>query len=373
MKMFKGADVSHHQGKINFDQLEDLKFLFIKATESVDFVDERFHENFKGARSKKMITGAYHFARFHDEERAKAEAMHFLSVVGDYDLDYYILDLEVGSGELTDAAIAFFDVLKKHNKKKLVLYSNPSFIIEHLNKKITKIGVELWISHWGAKSPDTVFFDSWKFWQYTNKGRLKGIKGYVDLDYMAIDNDIDIEKMDYKDDNKKKNNGRNDKIDIDNDIDIKYKVKKGDTLSEIALRYHTTVDALAKANGIKNVNLIRIGQVLKIPRQQEKNGDVYVVKKGDTLSEIAKKFNTSVGNLVKINHIKNPDLIYVGQKLKVPNHKKSNGYKKYVVKSGDTLSEIALKHHTNVRELVKINHIKDPDKIYVGQVLKIPR
>ena len=64
-----------------------------------------------------------------------------------------------------------------------------------------------------------------------------------------------------------------------------YIVKKGDTLSEIALKYHTTVNELVKLNNIKNKNLIKVGQKILLPNNK------YVVKKGDTLSKIAKKYN----------------------------------------------------------------------------------
>src|SRR5690625_2072972 len=89
-----------------------------------------------------------------------------------------------------------------------------------------------------------------------------------------------------------------------------YTVKKGDTLSAIAKRFGATVDALAKLNNIKNANLIRVGQKLKIgkPAANKPTPKVttYTVKKGDTLSAIAKKFNTTVDKLVKLNSIKNP-------------------------------------------------------------------
>ncbi|REJ12310.1 MAG: hypothetical protein C6W58_16910 [Bacillaceae bacterium] len=95
-----------------------------------------------------------------------------------------------------------------------------------------------------------------------------------------------------------------------------YTVKKGDTLSEIAQKYGMTVNELVKLNNIKNPNLIITGQVLKVPAKTEKD-EYYAVKKGDTLTKIAKKYETTVQNLVKLNNIKNPDLILVGQKLRV--------------------------------------------------------
>lgn len=95
-----------------------------------------------------------------------------------------------------------------------------------------------------------------------------------------------------------------------------YTVEKGDTLSGIATKFGTTVNELSKINKIKNPNLILEGQVLKVPVKTEKV-EYYIVKKGDALTKIAKKYGTTVQNLVKLNNIKNPDLIRVGQKLRV--------------------------------------------------------
>ena len=93
----------------------------------------------------------------------------------------------------------------------------------------------------------------------------------------------------------------------------------------------------------------------------------YTVKAGDTLSGIASKYDTTVKELMSLNKdIKDKDEIDVGQKIKV---KKTS--KTYKVKSGDTLGEIAEDNNTTVSKLVKLNGIKDPDKISVGQTIKL--
>ena len=92
-----------------------------------------------------------------------------------------------------------------------------------------------------------------------------------------------------------------------------YKVAAGDNLSKIAAKYGTTVDALAEINGIKNPNLIRVGQVLRLPGGAAK----YTVVAGDTLSRIAAKYGTTVAKLAADNGIKNPNLIHVGQVITI--------------------------------------------------------
>ncbi|MGT2866332.1 LysM peptidoglycan-binding domain-containing protein [Streptococcus fryi] len=100
----------------------------------------------------------------------------------------------------------------------------------------------------------------------------------------------------------------------------------------------------------------------------------YTIKSGDTLSGIAAKFKTTVAELQRLNGIKNPNHIQVGQVIKVsgktlPPVRSGNGY--YTVKSGDTLSAIAQRHRTTVAELQRLNGISNPDAIYVGQVLRL--
>ncbi|KYC72960.1 hypothetical protein B4092_4997 [Bacillus licheniformis] len=96
-----------------------------------------------------------------------------------------------------------------------------------------------------------------------------------------------------------------------------YTVKKGDTLSEIAQKYSTTVKALQSLNNIKDPNKIYVGQKLKIGGSSSNKKQYYTIKSGDTLSGISKKFNTSIKTLQNWNSIKNPDKIYAGQKIRV--------------------------------------------------------
>jgi LysM repeat protein len=112
-----------------------------------------------------------------------------------------------------------------------------------------------------------------------------------------------------------------------------YVVQRGDTLAGIAAKSGVSMAALAQANGIQNVNLIYVGQVLVIPGAPESlpattttaattlpdttGGSVYVVQRGDTLSKIAARYGTSVSALMAANGIQNPNRIYVGQRLAV--------------------------------------------------------
>jgi len=165
-----------------------------------------------------------------------------------------------------------------------------------------------------------------------------------------------------------------------------YSVRSGDTLSAIASRYGTTVNSLAKANGISNPNLIRTGQKLNVPGASgasaapRSGGSSYTVKSGDTLSGIAQRHGTTTSALAKANNISNPNLIRVGQKLTIPGGSgasapapaPSKPTQNYTVKSGDTLSGIAQRFGTTTSALAKANNISNPNLIRVGQKLTIP-
>ena len=106
---------------------------------------------------------------------------------------------------------------------------------------------------------------------------------------------------------------------VNNSVDnsenyIEYIVKSGDTLSEIAEKYNTTYQKIAQDNNIENPNLIYPNQKLKIYTNVSQE-TIYIVKSGDTLSEIAQKYNTTYQKIAKDNNIANPNLIYPNQKL----------------------------------------------------------
>ena len=159
-------------------------------------------------------------------------------------------------------------------------------------------------------------------------------------------------------------------------------VKKGETLSQIARYYGVSVAALASANGLSNADYIYIGQQLHIPA----SGGVgsvgcnshYYVRHGDKLSVLASYFGVSTHALASINGISNPNLIYTGQKLCIPSaygHSAPPAHGPadghYVVKAGDTLSAIAKAHGTTVHHLLRLNGLHNPNYIYVGQKLRL--
>lgn len=187
-----------------------------------------------------------------------------------------------------------------------------------------------------------------------------------------------------------------------------YTVKSGDTLSRIAAQFKMSVAEIAALNQISNVNAINVGQVLKVngtttntktntnqtntSKPAASNAASYTVKSGDTLSKIAALHQMSLSQLVALNGITNPNLIQVGQVLKVtgatnnaqpsapaaptqqpaaPSAPATNTAVTYTVKAGDTLSRIAAQFKMNLAQIAALNQISNLNAIRVGQVLKV--
>lgn len=158
-----------------------------------------------------------------------------------------------------------------------------------------------------------------------------------------------------------------------------YTVVKGDSLYQIAKKYNTTVDELKKLNNLSSNNLT-IGMKLKIPVSSSSTTNneetpsstktyTYQVKKGDTLYQIAKNNNTTVDALKKLNNLSSSTLT-VGQTLLITPPKEE--YFIYTVIKGDSLYQIARKNNTTVDELKKLNNLTT-NILTIGQELKIPR
>ena len=158
-------------------------------------------------------------------------------------------------------------------------------------------------------------------------------------------------------------------IDLPYELGNVYIVKKGDSLYSIAQKYNTTVDELKKLNGLTS-NIINVGQILKLPEKENiVDYDLYIVKKGDTLYKIANNYNLSVNELKKISNLTS-DTLSIGQQLLVPIIEESD-YTIYIVKKGDSLYSIAQKYNTTVDSIKKLNNLAS-NLLSINQQLKIP-
>ena len=148
-----------------------------------------------------------------------------------------------------------------------------------------------------------------------------------------------------------------------------YTVRKGDSLWKVANDFNVSVNDIIDYNNLGTTNL-QIGQELLIPnnpKEENTNQVMYIVKPGDSLWSIAKKYNVSVSDLKGANNL-NSNLVQIGQSLIIP---QTANYKTYIVKSGDSLWKIASDNKVNVDDLIKLNNLNST-VLKIGQQLLIP-
>ena len=153
-----------------------------------------------------------------------------------------------------------------------------------------------------------------------------------------------------------------------------YVVKTGDTLWGLALRFGTTVEAIKTANSLSSDTIYK-GNTLTIPGTPGAGTTVtHVVQPGENLFRIALKYGTTVEAIAATNGIVNPNVVYVGQQLTIPQGSVTPGpgVRYHVVQPGETLSGIAMRYGTTPWTIAAANGIANINYVYAGQTLRIP-
>ena len=143
---------------------------------------------------------------------------------------------------------------------------------------------------------------------------------------------------------------------------IIYVVNNGDTLWEIANRYQIDVNAILQANQLPDPNNLLVGQSLIIPIY----GVYHTVQTGETLWSIAQQYGVSEQSILLSNRLANPNLLYPGERIFIPPII-------HVVQPGETLRQIASLYGTTIQALLNQNKIQTPGMLYPGTQLIIPR
>lgn len=372
--IYDGIDVSNWQGYIDYQDVKNdgIDIVYIKSSEGSNIVDSHFRLNYENARANGLKIGFYHYVTARNVEQAIKEAEFFVSVISGTTPDCKLaMDFEsfgdLNVVQINNISRAFLEKVEDLTGKKQIIYSNTNDAINIFDEELAR-QYPVWIAEYGVTEPgNNGKWSVWEGFQYTNMGRVQGINGYVDRDKFT--SDMFLNNNDEIDNN---NNGQNEQI---------YIVKRGDTLSGIARSFNTTVQELVNLNNIQNPNLIYVGEQLRVRRVEGTSigtgnigESIYTVKRGDTLSEIAIRFNTTVQTIVNINGIKNPNLIYPGEQIKINRQEdieNATSSTIYTVKRGDTLSEIARRYNISVEEIAQLNEIRNINLIFVGERLKI--
>lgn len=359
---------SYQQDTVAFFQAaknQGAQGVVVKLTEGSEdgsaYVNPRAAAQVRNALAVGLRVSCYHFARYTSVPDAQNEARFFVKVAkqfGMYADTLMIDDAEVHSAtDYQSASLAFLQEVEALGYKSTGIYSMKSFFTGGILYSHGFGNRKIWLAGYGVTS---LGIDNANAWQYTDHG-IMGIDTSLDFDgafttgtasgsvpQIAVPAPQPVQHVGHP-------------------ATGTYVVRPGDTLSGIAAKYGTTYQALAAINNIGDPNRIWAGQVLKVTGQPSQQ-NTYYAQAGDTLSGIAAKFGTTVSSLVSLNHIANPNVIYVGQKIYIAGNGQSNAY---TVKSGDTLSGIASVFHTTWQALAQKNHIANPNVIYVGQTIQI--
>ena len=333
-----GIDISRWQGNIDWKLVKEsgVEFVILKAGGSDDgfYEDSKFQENYEEAKNNGIPVGAYYYVgpNCTSAEDGKADAERFLNILNSKTFEMpVVLDFESTSPSdrdgATDAAIAFCEVLENAGYYVAIYASDISGFKDRLD--IDRLSeYDKWVARYGSEPQ---YVNDYGIWQFTSEGLVPGISGNVDMN--------------------------------------------------IAYKDYPSIIKAAGLNGFTQNGesvLNEESEAVEEPEPVEETStdegestNTYIVQSGDTLSGIAAKFNTSVNDLVELNGIDNPNLIYPGQELKLNSNSEDNVEVYYTVMSGDTLSGIADKYGTTYQEIAEMNGINNPNLIYPGQKLRI--
>ncbi len=131
----------------------------------------------------------------------------------------------------------------------------------------------------------------------------------------------------------------------------KYSMKKGESLENVAKMFNTNVDVLKQINNIYYDDMVRAGMDIIVPKNRDQYFNYYVIEKGDNLYEIARKYNINPELLASMNGLEMDDYIYPNQELLIP----KSGYSYYITKDGDTLDIVSDVFRENKNELMNDN------------------
>lgn len=316
--LYDGIDVSEWQGEITWENVRSsgIRIAYIRASEGNNYIDPDAIRNYNGAKENGIKVGFYHYLTARNQEEAIEQAEFFVSVVKGLNIDCRLaMDFESFEGltidEINLISKTFLEKVERLSGKEVIIYSDAYNAAYTFSQELAS-KYPIWVADYGVQEPGNGNWKVWDGFQYTDEGKIAGIEDYVDRDYFT---------------------------------------------SGVLLADTTPIPA-------------------DTTDRPSTKTEIIVVQRGDTLSQIAMEYNTSYEYLAKINHIANPNLIYTGQRLIVPtlsnNEIHDASHKLYIVKRGNTLTQISLEYGVSIESIVRLNNIANPNLIYVGEVLRIP-
>lgn len=319
---YQGIDISSWQGDVNFSAVKNagIDIVYIKASEGSRYINPYLESSYQNAKANGLKIGFYHYVTARTTSEAITQANFFAKVISNKSANCRLaMDFEnfgnLSVNQINEISKVFLETLENTTGAQCVIYSNAYSARNIFSRELTKY--PLWVANYGVSNPaPNGKWDTWVGWQYTSTGTVSGVSGYVDRNQFT--------------------NG-------------------------ILLSDEMTMPTP------------------EVPTPTPANTITYTVKRGDTLSAIARRYNTSVASIVALNPIiKNPNLIYPGQKFIIDANdnnmegQNSCGKILYKIQYGDTLSQIALDYNSSVQGIAKLNNIANPNLIYAGAIIQIP-
>lgn len=384
-------DVSHHNREAGLPlafyqtvKASGVQGVVVKVSEGTGYIDPSASVNIANAKAAGMVVSAYHFARYTSVASAKAEAQAFatkLKTVGfNAKTDgYVVVDVEAANlsynpAKLTEYTNAFIAQMKALGYTKVDLYSGNSFYNSRLQPASLSVS-KPWLARYPLRpetgQPQPVYSNGKGAWQWASDYVFPGLSQYgrfdVSVDYAGKYTSTKVASSATKP-GVVKTVGSVSLVDY-----LKAQGKPFDYASraKLAAQYGITNYTGSAAQNLALLSKLKNGVQ---PTQSTSTTTTYTVKRGDTLSGIAKKYGITVATLQKLNGISNPNKIYAGQKLKISGSvnvttKSTTQY--YTVKSGDTVSEIAAKYRTTIAKIKSLNKLANVNRIYIGQKIRV--
>ncbi|WP_162990095.1 GH25 family lysozyme [Mesobacillus foraminis] len=262
------ADISHHQLSHNIDwaaAAKEVALMIIRVQYGSNTIDREYKKHVANCKKYKIPFGHYAYAQFVSVNDARDEAKHFLERI-DKDAKFLVLDVEectTRKDQIVSATQEFIDVCKKAGWK-IGLYTGHHFYKPY---GMDRVAADfLWLPRYGKNEGKRDIKPAYEcdLWQYTDRGRVSWYCGNIDLNHINSSKTIQwfigkAQKVSELQQEKEQISSK----DSPSEYEI-IKVKPGDTLSEIAARFHTTVSTLQKLNGIANPDKIYAGQKIRV-------------------------------------------------------------------------------------------------------------
>ena len=354
--MLKGVDVSSYQSTINrFGN--DVDFVICKATEGIGYVDPFCDALYQKAKRDGKLVGVYHFARpYLSGNTAEGEAEWFVQNIKGYlNEAILVLDWEAESKSDTAYAKRFLDKVYELTGVKPLVYASTSTINSYDWKAVVEGDYGLWVAQFGTDNgqpQQEPYVKDWGFyalWQYTSKGRIEGYDFDIDKDYFYGDRETWLK---YANATGSEN--------VETPV-----IKK--TIEQVA---QDVINGLY-GNGDERVKKLT-DEGYNYDEVQAKVNEILGADNKKSIDEIADEVIAGKwGNgQDRYNSLQKAGYNAAEVQNKV-NEKLGVSVIKYTVQYGDTLGEIAQKYNTSINSIAYKNGIEDVNKIYVGQVLSI--